>query len=176
MFFKPFLVTGAAIAALVSSQAEAAVIFNVNGVFSSGGTLTGTFTTNDAITQVTGINLSSTANGAFQATTYNSVATIDSQLLPNSFRLTVTSGATKQLQLTFSPSLTLAGSAIGGNSFEAQQIIGAGNRTITGTVGTQAAAVPEPATWGLMILGFGAVSYAMRRRQTIRFNLATYTR
>lgn len=27
-------------------------------------------------------------------------------------------------------------------------------------------AVPEPATWGLMILGFGAVGAAMRRRKT----------
>lgn len=27
------------------------------------------------------------------------------------------------------------------------------------------AAVPEPATWALMILGFGAVGYAMRRRE-----------
>jgi hypothetical protein len=35
------------------------------------------------------------------------------------------------------------------------------------------AAVPEPATWALMILGFGAVAGAMRRRSaqraTVRF-------
>lgn len=30
-----------------------------------------------------------------------------------------------------------------------------------------AAAVPEPATWGLMILGFGAVGGAMRRRRSV---------
>ena len=30
------------------------------------------------------------------------------------------------------------------------------------------AAVPEPATWGMMILGFGAIGYAMRRRATVR--------
>jgi hypothetical protein len=29
-------------------------------------------------------------------------------------------------------------------------------------------AVPEPATWALMILGFGAVGGAMRRRQTVK--------
>lgn len=28
-------------------------------------------------------------------------------------------------------------------------------------------AVPEPATWALMILGFGAVGYAMRRRKAV---------
>jgi len=26
-------------------------------------------------------------------------------------------------------------------------------------------AVPEPATWAMMLLGFGAVGFAMRRRQ-----------
>lgn len=32
--------------------------------------------------------------------------------------------------------------------------------------------VPEPATWGLMILGFGLVGGAMRRRQTISLRYA----
>lgn len=31
----------------------------------------------------------------------------------------------------------------------------------------QPAAVPEPATWGLMIVGFGAIGGAMRRRQRV---------
>lgn len=30
------------------------------------------------------------------------------------------------------------------------------------------AAVPEPATWAMMILGFGAVGFAMRRRSSVR--------
>jgi hypothetical protein len=30
-------------------------------------------------------------------------------------------------------------------------------------------AVPEPATWAMMILGFGVVGYAMRRRTSLRF-------
>ena len=35
------------------------------------------------------------------------------------------------------------------------------------------AAVPEPATWGMMIIGFGAIGAAMRRRRTsIRFAAA----
>lgn len=32
-----------------------------------------------------------------------------------------------------------------------------------------AAAVPEPASWALMILGFGAVGYAMRRKTVLRY-------
>lgn len=36
---------------------------------------------------------------------------------------------------------------------------------------TTAAAVPEPATWGMMILGFGMLGAAMRRRRTqVSFN------
>jgi hypothetical protein len=36
-----------------------------------------------------------------------------------------------------------------------------------GTVATNLAVVPEPATWGMMILGFGAVGFALRRRKTV---------
>lgn len=35
------------------------------------------------------------------------------------------------------------------------------------TISPVAAAVPEPATWGMMILGMGAVGYALRRRQKV---------
>jgi hypothetical protein len=38
------------------------------------------------------------------------------------------------------------------------------NITVAGAVG---GGVPEPATWALMILGFGAVGGAMRRRQSV---------
>lgn len=31
-------------------------------------------------------------------------------------------------------------------------------------------AVPEPATWGMMLIGFGAAGYAMRRRARVRTN------
>ncbi|MHC9419741.1 PEPxxWA-CTERM sorting domain-containing protein [Sphingomonas citri] len=31
------------------------------------------------------------------------------------------------------------------------------------------APVPEPATWAMMILGFGAIGYAMRRKTVLRF-------
>jgi hypothetical protein len=34
-----------------------------------------------------------------------------------------------------------------------------------GNVAFSASAVPEPATWGMMLLGFGAVGFAMRRRR-----------
>ncbi|MCU6452863.1 PEPxxWA-CTERM sorting domain-containing protein [Sphingomonas sp. A2-49] len=36
---------------------------------------------------------------------------------------------------------------------------------VSGTVAAAPSAVPEPATWAMMILGMGAVGFAMRRRQ-----------
>ncbi len=33
-------------------------------------------------------------------------------------------------------------------------------------------AIPEPATWGLMLAGFAAVGFAMRRRQNVRVSFA----
>lgn len=38
--------------------------------------------------------------------------------------------------------------------------------------GTFSGGVPEPATWGLMLLGFGAVGSAMRRRQRVAVRYA----
>lgn len=42
--------------------------------------------------------------------------------------------------------------------------LGAGERILIDNVAITASAVPEPATWALMILGFGAVGLAARRR------------
>ena len=39
-------------------------------------------------------------------------------------------------------------------------------------IGAVAGPVPEPATWGMMILGFGALGYAMRRRAKARTNVS----
>lgn len=41
-----------------------------------------------------------------------------------------------------------------------------------GGVSIAVAAVPEPTTWGMMILGFGAVGFAMRRRAKVRTNVS----
>jgi hypothetical protein len=48
-------------------------------------------------------------------------------------------------------------------------ITGAGEGGVPAGLGVRldtAAAVPEPATWAMMIIGFGAVGSAMRRRRT----------
>lgn len=50
----------------------------------------------------------------------------------------------------------------GGNSFEFDNL----------ATGGIAAAVPEPATWGMMILGFGLMGAAMRRRPSTKVRFA----
>ena len=47
-------------------------------------------------------------------------------------------------------------------------------RNINYTVNSMNGAVPEPATWAMMLIGFGAIGAAIRRRQlqTVRFNFA----
>ncbi|QQV77564.1 PEP-CTERM sorting domain-containing protein [Sphingomonas aliaeris] len=50
-----------------------------------------------------------------------------------------------------------------------------GNGTIianvTATSSPAASAVPEPASWGMMLLGFGAMGYAMRCRSKVKPNV-----
>ena len=51
-----------------------------------------------------------------------------------------------------------------------------GTRGTTGSFGGNVAfsaqAVPEPATWGMMLMGFGVVGFALRRRRTAIAQLA----
>ena len=44
----------------------------------------------------------------------------------------------------------------------------ASTRTLLGATVQAGGAVPEPATWGMMILGFGAAGHALRRRAKLR--------
>ena len=58
------------------------------------------------------------------------------------------------------------GTLAGGGTFRVQNFGGttASPFSVNGTVSAAPGAVPEPATWAMMILGMGAVGFAMRRR------------
>lgn len=52
-----------------------------------------------------------------------------------------------------------------------------GNGSYAGTISfaAGAGAVPEPATWALMIMGFGAIGFAMRRQRSRKQGAASYS-
>ena len=49
--------------------------------------------------------------------------------------------------------------------------ISGGGGAFAGSVAFTAAAVPEPATWAMMIFGFGMVGYALRRRRKLDWSI-----
>jgi hypothetical protein len=44
-----------------------------------------------------------------------------------------------------------------------------GDASFSGNINFAAAAVPEPATWAMMLFGFGAVGYSMRSRRRVGY-------
>jgi hypothetical protein len=168
VFFKAAL---AAAAVFAPASASATIIFNVNGTFQGGGTLTGTFSTNDARTVLEAVNLTSTA---FGTTTFTSVASASVSILPQFMQFNLSSPL-RQLNIIFSPTLSATGGTIAAGSYEAQGNLG-NFRNLSGTVtaASAAAAVPEPATWAMMLLGFGAIGVGMRsrKRQAVQLKFA----
>jgi hypothetical protein len=100
-------------------------------------------------------------------------------------------GSTKSLEVRLANSLARPGTALITYGVDLASVIGNPNAFVGFTSGTGAAAanhdlvswdfidnyapisgaVPEPATWAMMIVGFGAAGYAMRRRK-LRVRLA----
>ncbi|MBX3483426.1 PEPxxWA-CTERM sorting domain-containing protein [Phenylobacterium sp.] len=181
-----------ATAAMGATPAAAAIVWTVEGAFTidrpppslapfgiaaaaawstAAGTISGTFTTDDDVTEVIAVNLVTSAAGAFRSSTYGSVGFIDADRMPQYFRLTVlVEGATQQLQLLFTPILLGAGGGGGYafTGFESQPWPGSGARMLSGTATRQAAGVPEPRAWALMITGFGLLGATVRRRRLAR--------
>ena len=68
-----------------------------------------------------------------------------------------------------------SGSTTGFSNVSFIDFYGIGNNGLDNlvlTAGAVGGAVPEPATWGLMLVGFGAMGYAMRRRAMVRTNVS----
>lgn len=76
----------------------------------------------------------------------------------------------QQLLLTDGPQLfsgTVAAPTLLTGTFALTQVEGGGKYTLTVTE-QAAAAVPEPATWAMMLAGFGMVGFGLRRRSTVK--------
>ena len=171
---KGFLAVALCGSALLAGSAQAAVTFNVDGRFTnvvggtvSLGTLTGTFTTNDALSAVTGYSLTASASGAFAGFAYTpATAPVSVSVLPMQFFQLDSPGFVNELRLYFSSPLTSRGATLD-SRFSYENEPSGGNRFLSGTVTAVTSAVPEPASWAMTMLGIGIVGYAMRRRQQV---------
>lgn len=89
---------------------------------------------------------------------------------------------TQQIPFSISQSSVALRFVLGGNTHYGYATVGgsrliqfAYNDTPDGSIvigDLPAAAIPEPATWGMMIIGFGAIGGAARRRQSVRVRFA----
>lgn len=177
MRFRFLTAAGAAALALAGSAADAAVTFRFADVAltlqngQAAGSLTGTFTTDDALASIVDFDITtSTAvtGGFFDFARYNyttanarvSAATLPSQF----FRLNSTSTFGPELQIYFGSPLTVNGTTLNATaSYENQFLVG--NRLASGSIVNAAAAVPEPASWAMMMTGFALVAGTVRYRR-----------
>jgi hypothetical protein len=160
---RMFIGTTAAVLALLSTArtASADFVFTLSGVtLAGGGTLTGTFSTNNALNTLTGFDITASANGAFPGFHYTTASsTVTAPNLPTFFQLD-SPGSADELRLIFNGGLTSSGATLTTTSYEFESA--GGVRTVTSG---RVTAVPEPGSLTLISGGLAlSVAGLVRRR------------
>jgi hypothetical protein len=165
-----------ATAALVGSakQAKADITYEfVNATFVGGGSLTGTFTTNDSQTTLISASVTAGAGGSFSSLTYqHPTAGVAGSVSPSNLFF-LNPFANRQLLVNFASSLPTSGSvgiaSAGENNFalSTQRLLNPGGSV--SVVGGPAAAAPEPGTLALLTFGglgmAGSIGMVARKRK-----------
>ena len=155
------------IISLAPGQASASIVYTFSGVtFDDGGTLTGTFTTDDLITALLDFDITTSAGAGIGFNYMPATADSSSTSLP--FILVLSTPTLDDiLQVTFSGGLTALGAPITIGAFDSfEQTTAPAQRAITaGEVIVAPAAVPGPSTIALTGLGvLGLLLNYFRRR------------
>jgi PEP-CTERM motif len=163
---KRFLSVVGAVLLMAAGPASADVIFTFDGVmFDDGGTLDGSFTTDDTLMTLLDYNLT-TSGGTLTGFTYTPLTAPDNfSSLPS---ILVVEPLTNNpiLQVTFT-SLMATGGLITIGTFDSFEQVGADHRDITaGQVTPGTTSVPEPATTSLLAIGAMALLAGLRRRRS----------
>jgi len=159
----------AAAAACLPGSAMAAKIFTLQNVtLQGGGTLTGTFTTNDALTQLLAVDITSSANSSwlisYGSVNYNMLANaswLSGSTTAPTLQVTNALG-TQQMKLNLMAFSGTGGNVSTYNSYEYQLLAGT-RSVISGTVAVVTAPIPEPTTWMMLIGGFAFIGFCLRR-------------
>jgi hypothetical protein len=120
-------------------------------------------TSNLSLLAVTNVNIATTANATFTSETFNAFLAASSSYLPGDLTLTFATSSNDILEIQFDP--TLSGTMPIFNSYIT---FDSGNTFTFGEPGgtVSVAAVPEPSTWALMLLGFAGVGFMAYRRKS----------
>jgi hypothetical protein len=194
-FSKWMIRGGCAVAAAtllgMASAASAAtpVTWNVTGVFNDGGTLSGTFTMDEYDFLLDNFSLTTTAGSLEAGGTYTKdnsfFSNTNPDYAPTPIYIDFQPGYASALHIQFANDLGVAAPTdqiIGGyqgpsfeclNSYSCPDAGNLDNYALRYLVSGEATlvdgGVPEPATWGLMIMGLGGIGAALRRRRATSF-------
>jgi hypothetical protein len=164
---KRFLLMAGMVLFLTAGQASATILYTFSGVtFTGGGTLSGTFTTNDAINTLISFDITTSAGPGIGFHYTPATAGSSSSSLPFIIVLS-TPTLDHILQVSFSSLTALGGPIKIGtfDSFEQGTGVPAARRDIAAGSAIIATTVPEPST--IFLLGMGALGLlaSVRRRR-----------
>jgi len=132
--------------------------------------VSGTITTTPYLYNIYNVSFLVGTNATVAATTSGTFAnSITVAGTPYNFLIPYTIAINSSDTITFNPF-----TATFGNyqfAFNLLQLM-SGGPPVTGTLTATISAVPEPATWAMMLIGFGAIGFAMRRRNAVRTSVS----